>query len=190
MHNKNLALGPLFTFCFALAILYLAPPTQAAQIDKLIEQAEKNSVKAQTELGWVYEQGKGIQKDPQKAAFWYRKAAEQGYARAQTNLGNLYENGVGVSVDYIEALNWYQKAAEQDYARAQAYLGRMYEFGRGVPKDMQKAATWYRKAAEQGYAIAGNNLGSTVFHRERTQGQKWNQATITITNKRNFRVRS
>lgn len=38
------------------------------------------------------------------------------------------------------------------------------------------------------YLKTGSNLGTAVFHRERTQGQKWNQATITITNKRNIQV--
>jgi TPR repeat protein len=160
MHDKNLALVPLLTFCFGTALLFLATFTQAAQLDKLLEQAENGSVKAQTDLGVVYELGKGTQKDPQKAATWYKKAAEQGYARAQTNLGNLYETGTGVSVNYREALTWYQKAAEQDYARAQTYLGRLYEYGRGVAKDLPMAATWYRKAAEQGSARAQTNLGS------------------------------
>ena len=47
---------PLITSCFAL-LLFLVSITQAAQTDKLIEQAEKGSFKAQTELGIVYELG-------------------------------------------------------------------------------------------------------------------------------------
>ena len=160
MPSKKQTFQLLFTFCFALPLLCLVSIAQAAQIEKLLEQAEKGSVKAQTELGLVYELGKGIQKDPQKGAFWYRKAAEQGYARAQTNLGILYETGVGVSADFGEARIWYKKAADQEYARAQSYLGRLHELGRGTPKDMQKAAFWYGKAAEQGYARAQTNLGS------------------------------
>lgn len=38
------------------------------------------------------------------------------------------------------------------------------------------------------YLMSGNNLGTPVWHRQRTQGQKWNQATITITNKQNVKV--
>ena len=44
----------------------------------------------------------------QKAATWYRKAAEQGYARAQTNLGSLYKDGLGVEPDNEQAVYWYQ----------------------------------------------------------------------------------
>lgn len=39
------------------------------------------------------------------------------------------------------------------------------------------------------YLMQGTKLGSPVFHRERTQGQKWIQATIDITNQQNVQVR-
>ena len=48
--------------------------------------AEKGDGKAQTNLGWIYEKGKGVTQDNQKAAKWYRLAAEQGFALAQFNL--------------------------------------------------------------------------------------------------------
>jgi len=49
----------------------------------------------QTNLGFLYEKGKGTEKDLEMAFYWYRKAAESGYSVAQNNLGLLYEKGEG-----------------------------------------------------------------------------------------------
>ncbi len=114
MRNNNRAIRPLITFCLVLPLLLFISLAQAAQIEKLLEQAEKGSAKSQTELGFVYELWKGVPEDPQKAATWYRKAAEQGYAQAQTNLGSFYESGVSGSeivLDRATGLIW-QKGYE------------------------------------------------------------------------------
>ena len=121
--------------------------------DRRRRAAEQGNASAQTNLGFMYEKGRGVGKDNREAVRWYRKAAEQGYARAQSNLGFMYEYGRGVGKDNREAVRWYRKAAEQGYARAQSNLGVMYSNGRGVGKDNREAVRWYRKA-EQGYARA------------------------------------
>ena len=101
----------------------------------------------------------GCPVDYNKAAEYFRKAAEQGHATAQDNLGECYYYGRGIGQDYEEAVKWYHKSAEQGYASAQNNLGVCYENGHGVGKDAEEAVKWYRKAAEQGYASAQNNLG-------------------------------
>ena len=55
------------------------------------------------------------QKKYEKAAKYYKEAAEQEDAVAQNKLGYMYENGLGVPEDYEEAMNWYQKAEEQGH---------------------------------------------------------------------------
>ena len=54
----------------------------------------------------------------EKAAFWYRKAAEQGHADAQNNLAARYATGTGVTKDLAEALKWYRAAAAQGHPTA------------------------------------------------------------------------
>ena len=44
----------------------------------------------------MYEKGKGVKQDYNKAVKWYTKSAEQGYADAQCNLGYMYSHGEGV----------------------------------------------------------------------------------------------
>ena len=133
------------------------------EYDKALECYEKAAkhghANAQCNLGYMYENGRGVPQDYAKAVEWYRKAAEQGYASAQYNLGVMYANGHGVAQDYAKAAEWYRKAAEQGHASAQYNLGDMYANGHGVPQDYAKAVEWYRKAAEQGDAGAQCNLG-------------------------------
>jgi len=121
--------------------------------------AEQGNASAQYNLGWMYDNGKGVQENGVEAAKWYRKSAEQGNASAQYNLGLMYENGQGVQEDDAEAVRWYRKAAEQGHAAAQYNLGGMYASGEGLQENKVEAVRWYRKAAEQGDADAIGNLG-------------------------------
>ncbi len=123
------------------------------------EAAQQGDALAQTNLGFMYAKGRGVEQDYTKAVSWYRKAAQQGDALAQANLGLMYVQGQGVEQDDEEAVSWYRKAAEQGDALAQTNLGLMYAQGRGVEQDYTKAVSWYKEAAEQGDALAQTNLG-------------------------------
>ena len=68
---------------------------------------------AQCTLGLAYNNGKGVEKDYDKAMTLYRKAADQGLAAAQNNIGVMYWDGEGVRQDYYEAVRWLRKAAAQ-----------------------------------------------------------------------------
>ena len=124
--------------------------------------AEQGYARGQTNLGWMYSDGLGVQQDYTEALKWYRKAAEQGHDAGQVHLGFMYENGHGLSQDHAEAVKWYRKAAEQGYPGGQFKLGTMYGDGLGVQQDYTEALKWYRKAAEQGFGPAQTNVG--VFY--------------------------
>jgi len=72
--------------------------------------AEEGGESAQYNIGWLYDNGKGVLKDYKEAVKWYRKAAEQGLASAQGNLGAMYANGHGVLKDLSKAKHWIKKA--------------------------------------------------------------------------------
>lgn len=61
--------------------------------------AEQGDPAAENNIGWLCENGWGVQQDYAEAMNWFRKAAGQGYAIAQTNIGFLYQRGWGVSQD-------------------------------------------------------------------------------------------
>src|SRR3990172_5456422 len=68
--------------------------------------ADQGNADAQTGLGILYDEGKGVPQDFNEAVKWFRKAAEQGDPMAQYFLGTMYANGRGVSQDYEEAVKW------------------------------------------------------------------------------------
>ncbi|WP_042700469.1 tetratricopeptide repeat protein, partial [Methanocorpusculum bavaricum] len=76
-------------------------------VEQCTKAAEQGDAHAQNNLGASYEDGEGVEKDLDKAAYWYTKAAEQGNAEAQNNLGVCYENGKGVEKDLNKAIYWY-----------------------------------------------------------------------------------
>ena len=76
--------------------------------------AEQGNAEAQFNLGFCYDDGRGVAKNAREAVKWYRKAAEQNYAPAQFNLGYCYANGQGVEKDIAEAYAWFSIAAKAD----------------------------------------------------------------------------
>ncbi|MDD5385141.1 MAG: tetratricopeptide repeat protein [Gallionella sp.] len=126
----------------------------AAALKEFKPLAAKGDARAQFELGYMHERGKGVPQDYVEAASWYRKSAEQGNASAQFHLGQMYDIGKGAPQDYTEAASWYRKSAEQGGTLAQIHLGFLYEFGQGVPVDMIQAYKWYSLAALSGNVIA------------------------------------
>ncbi len=133
---------------------------EIAQNEARAEEARRQQIRNNYEMGLNYYFGRnGYEVNFDKAAEYYRKAAEQGHALAQTWLGYCYEKGHGVEQNDNEAAAWYRKGAEQGDASGQSNLGLCYENGLGVARDYKEAVKWYRKAAEQGHASAQYNLG-------------------------------
>jgi len=75
------------------------------------EHAEQGEAKAQSVLGFMYDNGQGVAQDYAAAVRWYRKAAEQGNIDAQTNLGGMYHEGQGVTRNFVLAHMWLNLAA-------------------------------------------------------------------------------
>jgi len=122
---------------------------------------------AQTNLGYIYQIGLGINWNNKKAVKWYTKAVNKGYARSQYHLGDMYYLGESILYainkevirDNQKAALLYEAAANQGDVAAQADLGHMYEHSLGVEQNDQKAAKYYKSAALQGNTVAAYNLG-------------------------------
>ncbi len=122
--------------------------------------AEKENASAQCYLGYLYENGIGVEKSNVEAAKWYTKAAEQGDTLAQNNLGSMYREGKGVPKNFEEAARWFRVAAGQGQVLAQYNLAIMYQIGAGVKQDEAEAVKWYREAANQGLPQAQYSMGN------------------------------
>ncbi len=146
----------------AMSALYVANPWMKGA-DTLIRELEKRvedgDTRAMNELGSLYENGKGVNRDPDRAFDLYLQAAKQGEAIAQTNVGVCYENGTGVPKDIKEAIRWYEMAASQGHVEAQRNLAALYFNGTQVSQDYRKAIEWTARAAESGNVEAQSMLG-------------------------------
>lgn len=160
-----------------LALLFLAlssPALIAAQDDSggitpmLFASARSGNADAEAQIGYAYQNRKGLRLDESKAKFWYEKAAAQGNVAAEIGLAVLYSNDFQDPEHTVKAISWYRKAAEQGNVYAQKDLAAIYEEGDErslfgltpiIPVDYGQAAYWYRKAAEQGDEYAEFALG-------------------------------
>ena len=118
--------------------------------------AAEDVINAQSNLGEMYQYGKGIPQDHKTAVKWYRLAAEQGYADAQEYLDKLLLH---------EKLKSLTLAAENGDKHASFKLGGMYMgtiVGHGIPKDRETARKWYKLAAEQGHTGAQDIMNISV----------------------------
>ena len=73
--------------------------------------AERGVAKAQTHLGFMYANGRGVPQSYVEAVKWYCRAAVQDEATAQYMLGLLYDKGQGVAENKVEAHKWLNLAA-------------------------------------------------------------------------------
>ena len=119
--------------------------------------AEQGDSDAQSNLGVMYANGRGVPENDKTAVKWYTKAAEQGHANAQNNLGFMYRFGNGVPENDKTAVEWYTKAAEQGNAHAQFNLGVMYDKGEGVLTDTKRAYMWYNLGSYNSNELGGEN---------------------------------
>ena len=63
----------------------------------------QGNAKAQTYLGYMFANGKGVPQNYMAAAGLYRCASQQGFPEAQYMLGLMYDKGQGVPQDYVVA---------------------------------------------------------------------------------------
>ncbi len=68
--------------------------------------------RAMNQLGAMYENGWGVERDGHRAAAWYEKAALDGHGRAMYNLGLLYAQGELIPRDTIKGLAWLGAASD------------------------------------------------------------------------------
>lgn len=101
------------------------PPRDADErLALLLEDAERGIARAQRHLANRYLRGRGVARDPERAAHWMRRAAEQGFPPAMRAWGEYLEQGIGVPADPGAALAWYRRAAARGDPLARDYLAQ------------------------------------------------------------------
>jgi len=105
-------------------------------------------------LGYAYEQGRGVPQDFKRARELYREGFALGDESAGNNLSVLLEEGKGGPVDAKGALRVLRQNAEAGNRWSRTRLGRWLMQGRHGFKDRAEAKRWLEPAAESGYADA------------------------------------
>lgn len=85
--------------------------------------ADQGSAIAETMLGTMYAEGRGVKGDPATAAAYFYRAANRGYAPAQLALADAYAEGRGTYRDLPGAYMWARLAQVRGHG-ATAEAGR------------------------------------------------------------------
>ena len=109
--------------------------------------ADEGAAEAQNNIGYLYEQGRGVKQSYARAIDWYNKAALQNLAEAHHNLGMLAFQGYGMRKDYLAAKRHFTDAAELDQHDSEYMLGLIYYQGHGVAKSPRRAKAFFLEAA-------------------------------------------
>src|SRR4029077_11408718 len=80
---------------------YFAKDTPNA-VSRYQKAAAAGDADAQNNLGEMYLNGAGVDKDYAQALSWFQKSAAAGNATAENTLGWMYLNGAGVDKDYAQ----------------------------------------------------------------------------------------
>ncbi len=116
--------------------------------------AARGNAEAMLKLGLMYENGRGVTRNPAEAARWYGRAARAGEAAAMIRLGILHGNGAGVVKDRVEAAKWLLLARARG-ADAETALEKLSALM--SPEELETAG---KKAAEIEKTMPGGRKGA------------------------------
>ena len=170
--------------------------------------AERGNGRAQFDLGLMYANGNGVEKNEKLALMWFNRAAQnnfsksptakkvvkikrtsqkfkfakeaaaKGNSRAQFDLAMMYHKGDGVSKNEQLAFNYFHKAARNNSVEAKFQMGLNFAQGRGVRKQAQLAKYWFKLAAKAGHSKAMAHLAS-LENRNTIYGQTKKVASLS-----------
>jgi TPR repeat protein len=155
-----------------------------------------------SDLGVMYMNGWGVEKDKAEALRWYHLAAKQKNAHAMFNLGAAYYNGDGVGIDDARAYAWFllaqdagSQTASDAVQRSERELGptilslginyvvEMYFKGDDLNRDYKEGVRWLRKSAAGGdvhsqLTLAGVLTDGVDLPPDYEEGRHWCEAAL------------
>ena len=78
----------------------------------LFKALEAGSIEAISEIGCIYQYGRGVEKNKSKAVKWYRCGAELGDPSSMNELADCLLKGIGMGKNIDEAIQWFEKASQ------------------------------------------------------------------------------
>lgn len=110
---------------------------------------------AQFQVGIRYGNGKltSVENNPDKAKYWYTKAAENGYIDANKSLGIIYEKEKQFALSQKYYKKWETKILDKIKLGDTEAINKMadsYKYGYGKKKDELKAKDLFKRGADLG----------------------------------------
>ncbi len=105
-------------------------------------------------VGLLYENGLGVQKNIAEAVKWYEQAGGLDHVKALQSLCDIYYNGEGnLPKDYKKAFFWNKKLADKGNVMSMNTIGVMYFYEQGTDaKDtfdgLEKSVYWFKKCLD------------------------------------------
>ena len=147
-NTRSLFSSLLLRDCYVKGLGVKKDPAQALKYQAIA--AEGGHEASQFALGLYYLNNK----QADKSAEWFKKAASQGNVGAIYYYGYQLLNGMGVTQDKVTGIKCLSKASEKGFPMADYQLGIIYRDGNGVDKNLETASKYIQKAALQGNANA------------------------------------
>lgn len=137
------------------------------KLEKLNKLAFFGNPRALYQVGQLYANGVGVEKNMEKAYELFQQSAALNYMKAEYELAILYLAGNGVEKNYPKAIALLNKAAYKGNAYAQYALGMIFEYGmvdeatqQQIPKDATHARAMYNLAASSNIIKAKYRLAN------------------------------
>lgn len=111
-------------------------------------------------LGRLYRDGNGVEKNIDEALRLLTKSANLGCKGAIEDLARMYRYGRDVEINGVEAVKWYQLGVDKGYNENMLELAQIYLEGSIIEKDVDLAVHYYKLAAEKGIESAILKLGN------------------------------
>lgn len=173
--EKGLESGSIKAKYLKAATLVDNPATQSEALRYLGEAAKEGDADAQQLLGRLYNEGKGITKDPQKALEWARAAAENGSVTAKRDIANylLKESGASPTPEAAREIVANLASALEQQSPQAAYQLALLTMGSqdATSVDRKNARSLAEQAFDGGLnnaaflraALAGDSVDATTW---------------------------
>lgn len=165
-------------------VIAVEAQTPAVGLDSgTLNTAEQNGTRPLTpyeeaRLGDAYLTGRSVPKDPVRAAYWYRKAADAGSPEAQNQLGYLYMAGIGLPRDEAESAKWFARAVAGGSQEGKLNLALIYLKGSRNMRDPNLGLDLLQQLAQKDHAQAEDILGVLYWNgdsvpKDSAAAEKW-----------------
>lgn len=108
-----------------------------------LKSAEGGYPNAQHQIGLMYKDGTGIERNINYSIMWLERAAISGSVLSKVMLADIFLDGIHIQNDNCKAFKWYLEAAKSGNPKSQYQIATMYRDGIGTDVNAIEAAKWF-----------------------------------------------